>query len=65
LKLQGKLCRHDGLSKPSMSGLGVDFTALSELAGWTLTKVTAESNASEGEMGVLAGFVLLSGNAAH
>lgn len=60
LKLQGKLCRHQGLAKPSMSGLGVDFTALSELAGWPLNRVTAGSPTHEGEMGALAGFVLVS-----
>lgn len=59
--LQGESCRHDGLSKPSMSGLGVDFSALSGLAGWPLTRITAESGASDGEMGALAGFVLLRG----
>lgn len=65
LKLQGTLCRHDGLTKPSMSGLGVDFAVLSELAGWPLNKVTADSRSSDGEMGALAGFVLLSGTAAQ
>lgn len=58
-KLSGGLCRHQGLAKPSMSGLGVDFTALSELAGWPVNKVTAESRPSGGAMGALAGFVLV------
>ncbi|WP_300667369.1 DUF2284 domain-containing protein [Desulfoluna sp.] len=65
LKLQGGLCRHAGLAKPSMSGLGVDFTVLSTLAGWTVNTVTAESSSSGGEMGALAGFVLLGGTSSE
>jgi len=59
LRLKGGLCRHEGLSKPSMSGLGLDFTALCELAGWPVAKVTSESCATDGEMGALAGLVLI------
>ena len=61
LVLKGEPCRHKELAKPSMSGLGVDFSALSDLAGWTVNKVTAMSSTAQGEMGVLAGFVLIKG----
>lgn len=58
-RLEGDLCRHQGLAKPSMSGLGVNFTALCNTLGWPVQKITAESEASQDEIGSLAGFVLV------
>ena len=51
-------CRHPGLAKPSMSGLGVDFLALCRKIGWAASPMTRATTASEMETGTLVGFVL-------
>ncbi|PIE52956.1 hypothetical protein CSA37_03910 [Candidatus Fermentibacteria bacterium] len=49
-------CRFPGVPRPSLSGLGVDFTKLFELLGWALEVIAGDT--SESETGSLAGMVL-------
>ncbi|MCG8473043.1 MAG: DUF2284 domain-containing protein [Desulfobacterales bacterium] len=59
LKIESGCCRHEKLAKPSMSGLGVDFTALCRSLKWPLQKITSKSVLTEDEWGAMAGFVLV------
>jgi predicted metal-binding protein len=55
-------CRHPNAARPSISGLGINFFALSRTVGWPIQKITSASSPQEVPMGLLAGIVLL---AAH
>lgn len=52
-------CRHPEAARPSISGLGIHFFALSRTVGWPIDKITGESRAEEVPMGLMAGMVLL------
>ncbi len=63
---QGGACRHPDLARPSMSGFGVDTTALLRSAGQTLRRVNPgaepaipDAEPSTDAMGTVCGVVLL------
>jgi predicted metal-binding protein len=56
---QGGDCRHPDLARPSMSGYGVDTTALLRSAGQTLRRVDPDAEPLKGTMGTVCGLVLL------
>jgi predicted metal-binding protein len=56
----GGRCRHPETARPSISGLGVNFFALSRTVGWSIDKITRDSRPEEVPMGLMAGIVLLS-----
>lgn len=51
-------CLHPNLARPSLSALGVNFTALAESVGWQFDKIDPTAN-DESAMGLMAGLVLL------
>ena len=57
--LAGGDCRHPHLSRPSMSGLGVNAARLTQDAGWRIEKIGRETDPEEIPMGMLMGMVLL------
>lgn len=57
--LAGGDCRHPQLSRPSMSGLGVDAARLTRAAGWQIEKIGRDTDAETIPMGMLMGMVLL------
>ena len=56
-------CRHPDLARPSISGLGVNFFELARCVGWSINKITRESRPDQIPMGLMAGIVLLAGDA--
>lgn len=56
---EGGQCRHPDQAKPSLSGLGVDFTALALILGWPIQPITQDTSTAEVPMGFMAGMVLL------
>jgi predicted metal-binding protein len=53
-------CRHPDLGRPSISALGVNFTALAENIGWQFARIDPDTATSgEPAMGLMAGLVLL------
>jgi len=52
-------CRFPTVARPSMSGVGINFFALSKALGWQITKITTDTKADATPMGLLAGMVLL------
>ena len=53
-------CRFPDLARPSISAVGIDFSALAKLAGWPFARIEPESSGDENpEMGLMAGLVLL------
>ncbi|MBL0713561.1 MAG: DUF2284 domain-containing protein [Desulfosarcina sp.] len=52
-------CRHPDTSRPSISGLGVNFFELSRTVGWPIHKITRDSDPDDVPMGLMAGMVLL------
>jgi predicted metal-binding protein len=56
---EGGDCRHPDAARPSISGLGVHFFALSRTLGWPIHKMTRESAPGDVPMGLMAGIVLL------
>ncbi|MBM9536551.1 DUF2284 domain-containing protein [Desulfobulbus alkaliphilus] len=57
-------CPHAQLARPSISALGINFSALAEAAGWPFAKITAHSPAADQQaMGLMAGLVLLPASA--
>jgi len=42
-----------------MSGVGINFFALSNALGWQITKITTDTTPHDTPMGLLAGMVLL------
>jgi len=53
-------CLHPDLARPSISGLGVNFAALAQVAGWPFDKIDPdEATNSEPVMGLMAGLILL------
>jgi predicted metal-binding protein len=55
-------CRHPDLARPSISGLGVNFFELARTVGWSIDKITRESDPDQVPMGLMAGIVLLAGD---
>ena len=55
-------CRHPDLARPSLSGLGVNFFELARTVGWSIDKITRESDPNQVPMGLMAGIVLLAGD---
>jgi len=56
---EGGRCRHPDRAKPSLSGLGVDFTALTLIRGWPLSPITRATIPAEIPLRFKAGMVLL------
>jgi predicted metal-binding protein len=54
-------CRHRDMARPSISGLGVNFFELARSVGWSINKITQESDPNQVPMGLMAGIVLLAG----
>jgi predicted metal-binding protein len=54
-------CRHPNSSRPSMSGLGVDFSALTKLVGWRMEIVGPEDRQGlkKDSLGSMIGMVLI------
>ena len=57
--LGGQTCRHPDRARPSMSGYGVDVTALAAAAGWELDPVRMNPEAGNSPMGLVIGLVLV------
>ena len=57
-----KPCRHPDLARPSISGLGVNFFELARTVGWSIEKISRESDPNQVPMGLMAGIVLLGGD---
>jgi predicted metal-binding protein len=55
----GGVCRHPDLARPSISGLGVNFFELARTVGWSIERITRESDPDQVPMGLMAGMVLL------
>lgn len=53
------ICRFPQWARPSVSGVGINIFALCETLGWPIDKVTKQSKAKDGAMGLLVGLVLL------
>ena len=56
---KGGICRFPQWARPSVSGVGINVFALCETLGWPIAKVTKQSKANDGDMGLLVGLVLL------
>lgn len=56
---KGFPCLYPNLARPSISAVGVDFTALAALLGWPFGKLPSVAAADEPVMGLMAGLVLL------
>ena len=52
-------CRHPLHARPSMSGFGINVTQLMQTAGWTLDRITSETDPEAVPMGSLSGLVLV------
>ncbi len=53
-------CRHPDLARPSISALGVNFSALAQSVGWPFDKIDPDQAAKDAPvMGLMAGLVLL------
>jgi len=52
-------CRFPAVARPSMSGVGINFFALSKALGWQITKITTDTKPDDTPMGLSAGMVLL------
>lgn len=53
-------CRHPHLARPSISALGVNFSALAQSVGWQFDKIDPDQAAKDApDMGLMAGLVLL------
>ena len=53
-------CRFPDLARPSISAVGIDFTALAAQAGWPFGRIELESSGEENPAtGLMAGLVLL------
>lgn len=53
-------CRFSDLARPSISAVGIDFSALAAQAGWPFARIGPESSGDKNpEMGLMAGLVLL------
>ncbi len=55
---KNKECRHPDKSRQSMSGMGVDFKALSNIVGWDI-KEKFKENFDQSSTGLMAGSVLI------
>lgn len=54
------ICRHPDVARHSMSGYGVNVQRLMESAGWTMTKVTSQTDPELEPTSPLVGLVLVS-----
>ena len=52
-------CRFPEVARPSMSGVGINFFALSNALGWQIAKIATDTKPDDTPMGLLAGMVLL------
>jgi predicted metal-binding protein len=55
----GGECRHPERARPSLAGLGVDFSALAAILGWPLHPITRDTDPGAVPTGFMAGMVLL------
>ena len=52
-------CRYPDIARPSLSGMGVNWYALSEKLGWSMMKDEEGRDSSSGDTAMLSGLVLL------
>lgn len=52
-------CRHPQKARPSMSGFGINVSALMKAAGWNMDRITCETDPKSVSMGMLCGLVLV------
>jgi len=52
-------CRYPQVARPSMSGYGINVSKLMEAAGWTMDRITRETDPDAVPMGMLCGLVLI------
>ncbi len=57
--LGGGRCRNPQLARPSMSGFGIDVSALMQAAGWSGKTLTRKADADQSAMSWVAGLVLI------
>lgn len=56
---RGRPCPHADRARPSLSAVGVDFSALAALVGWKFGAIDPNQASGEPAMGLMAGLVLL------
>ncbi len=57
---EGRACRNPDHARPSMSGFGINVSKLMETAGWTMNRISAETDqAPSSGMGTVCGLVLI------
>lgn len=56
--LSGGSCCQPDLSRPSLSGVGVNVFKLSEYAGWPMDRITKNTDADDEKNGMMAGLVI-------
>jgi predicted metal-binding protein len=52
-------CRYPMSARPSMSGFGINVSGLMKAAGWSMDRITRETNPEDVSMGMLCGLVLI------
>jgi predicted metal-binding protein len=52
-------CRHPQKARPSMSGFGINVSALAQAAGWPMDRITGDTDPQAVSMGRLCGLVLI------
>lgn len=56
---EGKPCRHPDKARPSMSGYGINVSALTKAAGWEMSRITRDTDPAAVSMAMLCGLILL------
>ncbi len=56
---EGGACRNPNRARPSMSGFGIDVSALMASAGWSMNRVDGEEVKEPPGMGTVSGLVLI------
>ena len=57
--LQSKSCRNPEHARPSMSGFGINVHKLMQAAGWSMEKITRDTDPDQISMGSVTGLVLV------
>jgi predicted metal-binding protein len=55
----GEACLYPLSARPSMSGFGINVSGLMKAAGWSMQRITRETDPEAVSMGMLCGLVLL------
>ena len=56
---EGGPCRNPDRARPSMSGFGINVSALMQAAGWRLNRITRQPDPDAVSMGTVSGLVLI------